>query len=216
MVSDGSKIASKYIVSILLFKYCGAVAASKKDKVAAATPDSVFRQKPDDPMPRSDIARETLEKADPGCNPVEHEGHSRLPGMPLESIGWRFNPSEVTAWQLGRHGGAAIASDNRYVDGGKPPGALLDIQGNRVSFGQRPEPGSIDSGVMDEDIRSILRFNETRALFVIKPFYGSVGHCENLLSAKSRSPASGGDVKTASFRKKPARPFGRAICFKIF
>jgi len=60
--------------------------------------------------------------------------------------------------------------------------ALLDVKGHTVAFCKRFESGSIDTGVMNEYIRSIFLLDEAVAFFFVEPLYRSIGHNDTLLS----------------------------------
>jgi len=63
----------------------------------------------------------------------------------------------------------------------------LDVEGNAGAFIKGFETRSIDAGVMDEYIRTVLLLDETVAFAVIEPFYNSINHCSYLLSNNSQS-----------------------------
>jgi hypothetical protein len=58
-----------------------------------------------------------------------------------------------------------------HVDGHRPFGPLLLIEGDTVTFVQALESCSFDTFVMYEQISSSVRFDETITLVFIEPFY---------------------------------------------
>ena len=69
------------------------------------------------------------------------------------------------------------ASDRLDVSGGRPFGALLQIELYLLAFAQGLEALTLDSGVMHEDIfAAIRRRDEAEALGVVEPLYGSCNH----------------------------------------
>jgi hypothetical protein len=62
--------------------------------------------------------------------------------------------------------------------------ALLYVKGNPVAFVKGLETGCIDSGVMNEYIRTIFLLDEAVTLAAVKPFNYSISHVDILLSKK--------------------------------
>jgi hypothetical protein len=55
-------------------------------------------------------------------------------------------------------------------------GSLFNFEGNLITFVERPESSRIDSGMMNENIRTIFLLDETITLTVIKPLYNAICH----------------------------------------
>jgi hypothetical protein len=68
-------------------------------------------------------------------------------------------------------------------------GALLNCEGHTIAFYQAFKAGAINAGKVNENVRSIFLFDETKALFLIEPLNGSICHSDFiLLSKNSLSP----------------------------
>jgi hypothetical protein len=87
-------------------------------------------------------------------------------------------------------------------------GALLNGEGHTVAFNQAFKAGSINAGKVNENVGSIFLFDETKALFLIEPFNGSICHSDFfLLSKNSLSPKLqvATRMDAPSERNRPAR-----------
>src|SRR5512143_1327388 len=67
-------------------------------------------------------------------------------------------------------------ADCRDVHGRGAFFALRDVKGNFVAVFQGLETAAVDAGVMDENVLTIFRLNETVTFFVVEPLHSSVGH----------------------------------------
>lgn len=83
------------------------------------------------------------------------------------------------------------------IDGGGSFFALLNVEGHFVTLIEGFETASIDTGMMNEDVRTVLLLNEAITFGVIKPFHNSIGHSDTLLSQNSHGPK----LRVATFDK---------------
>jgi len=65
---------------------------------------------------------------------------------------------------------------------------LLQVKIHLVTFVQRLETASVDTGMMDKYILSIFLLNKAVAFAIAKPFYCSISHRDILLSKILKVP----------------------------
>ncbi len=61
-------------------------------------------------------------------------------------------------------------------------GTIYNFKTDGSTFVKRFVPAGLDCGIMDENIRSTILFNETKSLRRVKPFYDTLFHFVLLLA----------------------------------
>jgi len=98
--------------------------------------------------------------------------------------------------------------DNGDIGGGRAFLPLHHFKFNPIAFIEGFKTGSIDGGMVYENVGTILLLDKPEPLTVVKPFYSSVGHGKHiLLSIKFSKPQTGGClIKKCKVLQKDAAP----------
>jgi hypothetical protein len=68
-----------------------------------------------------------------------------------------------------------------YIGCGRTFGTLFDVEGDPVTFVERPEAGGVDSRMMNENIGTVFLLDKAKSLTVIEPLHDTICHAEFLL-----------------------------------
>lgn len=80
-----------------------------------------------------------------------------------------------------RLGGACFQAVLRYLDlydvvSGRALGTVDDFELNPRTLFEGPETFGLDGGMMDENVRSVILLDETKALGIVKPLHRTFFH----------------------------------------